>query len=204
MNLVWREQDGSFVPATLFDMEQDIARAERIAAGDGAAFKDLFDEFGAGVLNLCYAMVRDRFEAEDIAQEVFVEVFCSIRSYRGDSKLSTWIYRIAVNKSINFIRKQKVRRLFAGRERKVLENATSEGSDWRLRENEYKGYFEKALTALPEKQRTAFVLYMYEELPQKEIAEIMKCSLSSVEVLVHRARKSMEKYITSLDRELLK
>ena len=185
-------------------MEQDIARAKKIAAGDNVAFKDLFDEFGSGVLNLCYAMVRDRFDAEDIMQEVFVEIFCSIKSYRGNSKLSTWIYRIAVNKSINFIRKQKVRRLFAGREKKTLENTTNAGSDWSLREEQYKQYFDEALKALPEKQRTAFILYMYEELPQKEIAAVMNCSLPAVEVLVHRARKSMEKYITSLDKELLK
>ena len=167
-------------------MEQDIARAKKIAAGDNVAFKDLFDEFGSGVLNLCYAMVRDRFDAEDIMQEVFVEIFCSIKSYRGNSKLSTWIYRIA------------------GKEKKTLENTTNAGSDWSLREEQYKQYFDEALKALPEKQRTAFILYMYEELPQKEIAVIMNCSLPAVEVLVHRARKSMEKYITSLDKELLK
>ncbi len=185
-------------------MEQDIVRAKKIAEGDNAAFKDLFDEFGSGVLNLCYAMVRDRFEAEDIMQEVFVEIFCSIKSYRGGSKLSTWIYRIAVNKSINFIRKQKVRKLFAIKERKTFEGISMADSDWSLRDKQYREYFYKALANLPEKQRTAFVLYMYEELPQKEIAAVMNCSLPAVEVLVHRARKSMEKYIKSLDKELLR
>ena len=67
----------------------------------------------------------------------------------------------------------------------------------------YKEYLDKALSNLPEKQRTAFVLYMYEELPQKEIAAIMNCSISVVEVSIHRARKSIEKYIQSFDKELL-
>lgn len=149
-------------------------------------------------------MVYEHEDADDLTQEVFIKVFENIESFNSSSKLSTWIYRIAVNKSINFIRKQKVRRLFAGREKKTLENTTNAGSDWSLREEQYKQYFDEALKALPEKQRTAFILYMYEELPQKEIAAVMNCSLPAVEVLVHRARKSMEKYITSLDKELLK
>lgn len=184
-------------------MEQELARAERIAAGDRTAFKELFDEYNAEIVNLCYAMIRNKPDAEDIAQEVFVEVFCSIRSYKGKSKLSTWIYRIAVNKSLNFIKKQKVRSLFIRKEKKIQTDITNIGTDWQLRESQYKTHFDKAISQLPEKQRTAFVLYMYEDLPQKEIATIMNCSLPTVEVSIHRARKFIENYIKTFDKELL-
>ena len=199
-------------------MEQELEIARRIASNDKVAFRELFDKYQSEVLKLCYAMIRDKDDAEDITQEVFVEVFCSIGSYKGKSKLSTWIYRIAVNKSINFmsfyifktilksinfIRKQKIRRLFATKEKRTTDNSTNVGSDWTLRDRQYKEYLDKALSNLPEKQRTAFVLYMYEELPQKEIAAIMNCSISVVEVSIHRARKSIEKYIQSFDKELL-
>lgn len=184
-------------------MEQELAKAERIAKGDKTAFKELFEEYNSSVLNLCYAIVRDRFDAEDLTQEVFVEVYCSIGSYKGKSKLSTWIYRIAINKSLNFVKKQKVRRIFLGKEKQNKPNPITDQTDWRLREQQYKLHLDRALSRLPAKQRTAFVLYMYEELPQKEIASIMNCSLASVEVSIHRARKNVENYIKTFDKELL-
>ncbi len=184
-------------------MEQELAKAERIAKGDKTAFKELFEEYNSSVLNLCYAIVRDRFDAEDLTQEVFVEVYCSIGSYKGKSKLSTWIYRIAINKSLNFVKKQKVRRIFLGKEKQNKPNPITDQTDWGLREQQYKLHLDRALSRLPAKQRTAFVLYMYEELPQKEIASIMNCSLASVEVSIHRARKNVENYIKTFDKELL-
>lgn len=178
--------------------------AKSIASGDRAAFRKLYDSYRESVNNLCYAMVREPNEAEDLVQEVFVEVFCSIGSYKGKSKLSTWIYRISVNKSINHIRRQKVRRLFTSRVQKSASEAESKTADWELREKEYQKHYEKALSLLSEKQKTAFVLYMYDNMPQKEIAEVMNCSLASVEVNIHRARRAIEKYIQSIDKELLK
>lgn len=185
-------------------MEEDLLIAKSIASGDRTAFKKLYDNYREGVGNLCYAMVREPNEAEDLVQEVFVEVFCSIGSYKGKSKLSTWIYRIAVNKSINHIRRQKVRRLFTSWAQKTASEAESNQADWALRDEEYRKHYEKALSLLSEKQKTAFVLYMYDNMPQKEIAEVMKCSLASVEVTIHRARRAIEKYIQSIDKELLR
>ena len=184
-------------------MEQELAQAERIAKGDKTAFRELFEKYNSSVLNLCYAIVRNQFDAEDLTQEVFVEVFCSIGSYKGKSKLSTWIYRIAINKSLNFVKKQKVRRIFLGKEKQNEQNRSIAETDWDLREQQYKEYLDKALSRLPAKQRTAFVLYMYEQLPQKEIANIMNCSLASVEVSIHRAKKNMENHIRTFDKDFL-
>ena len=78
-----------------------------LVQGDNQAFRSLVDQFQVPVLNICLGVVHNRQDAEDLAQEVFAEVFRSVKNFRGDSGLSTWIYRIAVNKSINFTRKQK-------------------------------------------------------------------------------------------------
>ena len=82
--------------------EEDIIRG--LKEGDSRKFKELVDQYQVPVRNICAGIVKDRQEAEDLAQEVFVEVFKSIRNFRGESRLSTWIYRVAVNKSLNFKR----------------------------------------------------------------------------------------------------
>ena len=80
--------------------------------------------------------------------------------------------------------------------------ASFEQTDWSLEEKQYNNYLHQALEKLPTKQKQAFILYTYDGLAQKEIADIMKCSLQSVEVLVHRARKSLQKHIESIDKGL--
>jgi RNA polymerase sigma-70 factor (ECF subfamily) len=80
--------------------------------GDLHVFKVLVDEHQKRVLNTCYRFVNNREDAEDLTQEVFLEVYKSISRFRGDSKLSTWIYRIAMTKSLDFLRKQKRKKRF--------------------------------------------------------------------------------------------
>lgn len=179
-------------------MEQDIARAKKIAAGDNVAFKDLFDEFGSGVLNLCYAMVRDRFDAEDIMQEVFVEIFCSIKSYRGNSKLSTWIYRIAYNHTINFI-KSKSRRMSknnTGFEESILDNLPS---DIMFETEKFNLTLQKAILSLPPKQRAVFQMRYYDELTFAQISQITKTSQGALKASYHIAAQKIEDYIKEHD-----
>lgn len=175
-----------------------------IAAGDQQAFEILFNEYHLKILNLSYAMLHDRDEAEDLTQEVFLEVYRSIGKFQYKSQLSTWIYRIAINKTINQIKKNKLRRFFSMDNSEVLKASSFEHSDWTLKDKQYNDYLHKALDRLPTKQKQAFILFTYDQLPQKEIAEIMNCSLQSVEVLVFRARKSIQKYIETIDKEIFK
>lgn len=176
----------------------------RILEGDEVAFEILFKEYHLKILNLCYAMLHNRDEAEDLTQEVFLEVYRSIDKFRGKSQLSTWIYRIAVNKSINQTKKNKLRRFFSLESDSVIGTKSFEQTDWSLEDKQYNNYLHQALDKLPTKQKKAFVLFAYDQLPQKEIAEIMNCSLQSVEILVYRARKSIQKYIESIDKEIFK
>lgn len=174
---------------------------EQIRQGDEKAFRHLVENYQQMVVNTCFGMLHDRDDANDIAQEVFIEVFNSIDKFRLDAKISTWLYRIAVNKSLNFIRDNKKRSLFqrieavfAGRNyTDSTSGLSSDEPDTNLQEKQKSAIVHKAIDSLPENQRIAFTLNKYEDLSYKEIAEIMALSLSSVESLMHRAKKALQK-----------
>ena len=166
-------------------------------------FKLLVNEYQALVINTCYGFVHNRQDAEDIAQDVFIEVYRSLENFRGQSKLSTWLYRIAVNKSLNHIRDNKKNNwlksldiLFDDENNtKTLapEDSKNNMPD-KITENKETGnYIYEAISTLPDNQKIAFTLSKYEDLSYKEIADVMKLSLSSVESLLFRAKKNLQK-----------
>jgi RNA polymerase sigma-70 factor (ECF subfamily) len=168
-----------------------------------SGFKKLVDKYQRLVVNTCYGFVHNRQDAEDIAQDVFIEVYRSIERFRKQSKLSTWLYRIAVNKSLNYIRDNKKNTWFQSLDilfndntnTKVLEPEDSKNNmPDKITENKETGsYIFEAINALPENQQIAFTLSKYEDLSYKEIADVMKLSLSSVESLIFRAKKNLQK-----------
>ncbi len=181
----------------------DKELVSKILSGNQLYFKILVDKYQPMVLNTCYHFVRNKNDAEDITQEVFIEVFQSLNKFKKQSKLSTWLYKITVNKSLNFIRDHKKRRIF-----KSIENFFTYGDKSEIEiadislqdeENELKQQrlimLREAIKALPKKQKTAFVLHKYENVSYKDIAEIMNTSLASVEGLIHRAKINVQKYI---------
>lgn len=173
----------------------DIQIAQEIANGNHKVFEEFFDQYKLKVTNLCYGMLHNRDEAEDLVQEIFLEIYSSSGKFRGNSKLSTWLYRIAVNKTINHIRKNKIKNLFINIEDKTNLFIEEERIDLTIEEREKVSELHKIIDKLPSKQKIALTLFIYDELPQKEIAEIMGCSVNSVEVLVFRAKQSIKKSI---------
>jgi len=175
---------------------------EKIGAKDHDAFKALVDRYQALVINTCYNLLGNTQDAEDVAQEVFFQVYKSARKFRGEAKISTWLYRIAVNRSLNFMRDNKrfgwlksLSSLLEGERQEVADVPASDSArpDVALEKKERNVIVQKAIDSLPEKQRTAFVLHKYEGLSYQEIAEISKHSLSSVESLIHRAKLNLQK-----------
>ncbi len=152
--------------------------------------------------------MQDVAVAEDLTQEVFVTVFKTILSFREQSSLGTWLYRIAVNKSLDYLR-AKNRRQKAGLFSAVFQrnDAAPETADKnvfthpgvKLERKEEAHYLYKAINSLNEQQKTAFVLCFIEELPQKEIAEIMNVSVKAVESLLQRAKSNLRKYLSETD-----
>ena len=175
---------------------------QKLQQGNEQAFKQLVENYQKLVVNTCFGMVHNTEDAEDIAQEVFIEVFRSIQNFRADSKISTWLYRIAVNRSLNFIRDNK-RKKWHHSIKDVMTGKTSQSSKINHINNETPAtelenmqrakILHEAIDSLPENQKTAFTLNKYEDLSYKEISEVMNLSVSSVESLIHRAKIKLQK-----------
>lgn len=173
---------------------------QKLQQGNEKAFRQLVENYQKLVVNTCYGLLQNTEDAEDIAQDVFVEVFGSVGNFRADSKISTWLYRIAVNRSLNHIRDNKKRKWFQSFDDIVKEkNAqfhrqhSSENPGIELENLQRANILHEAIGSLPENQKTAFTLNKYEDLSYKEIAEIMDISVASVESLIHRAKLNLQK-----------
>ncbi|MCP5103245.1 MAG: RNA polymerase sigma factor, partial [bacterium] len=173
----------------------------RLKANEPGAFKQLVELYQDRVFATCYRFLLNRQDIEDIAQEVFIEIYRSISTFKEQSKLSTWIYRIAVTKSLDLIRKTKRKKRFAPvkslfglqEEGKDIPDPKSNDPQRNLEQTEGLRILKEAIDTLPENQRIAFTLSKCEGFGNKEITEIMGCSLSSVESLMHRAKKNLRK-----------
>ncbi len=170
--------------------------------GDKASFNKLVLRYRTTVINTCYRFLLDKEDAEDVAQEVFIEVYRSIKSFRGESKLSTWIYRIAVSKSLDELKKRNRKKRISsfGKSMHIdfVTNLIVGGKqpDKALEEKENLKQVMKALDILPDSQRIAFTLSKIEGYTNTEIAEIMNTTTIAVESLVYRAKKKMTDELT--------
>jgi len=168
---------------------------------DKQAIRFLVSKYHKQVIKTAFHLVQNMDDAEDLAQDVCVEIIESASSFKGASSLSTWIYRLTVNKSLNFIRRHKRKQLVKQFESLFRKDGELTGIkvaepseyDKTLENNERRQILEKAINSLPENQKTAFILSKYEELSYKEISEIMNLSLASVESLLQRAKQNLQK-----------
>lgn len=183
---------------------EDADFLQKLRAGDQAAFSELVMTHRNRVINTCYRFLLDKKDAEDISQEVFIEVYQSIRSFRGHSKLSTWIYRIAVTKSLDALKKRKRKKRLSSIG-KVLH--LDEVADWIgggampdkiMQEKESMQEVFQALNSLPDNQRVVFTLSKIDGYNNAEIAEIMNTSKIAVESLVSRAKMKVSKELESI------
>lgn len=174
----------------------------RLKQGDEEAFREFVDQYRQRVVNTCFGLLHNSEDAEDVAQDVFIEVFRSVHKFRGQSKISTWLYRIAVTRSLNFIRDNKKRSWFKSFDSDVKSKldalAQSKSGDMENPEQNMENHqrallLHEAIDALPEKQRIAFTLSKYDDMSYKEVAEVMELSVSSVESLIHRAKTNLQK-----------
>lgn len=179
--------------------EQDFINDLR--AGKQFAYGKLLDLFQQKVFATCISFVPNKEDAEDIAQDVFVEVFNSINKFKGNSKLSTWIYRITTNKCLEFIRKKNTKKRFAflqsimGNEIPMDKTKyfTEMNHPGVLLENKQKSEtLFKAINQLPDAQRVVFTLSKIDGLSNQEVCDITEKSLSSVESLMFRAKKNLQ------------
>lgn len=182
----------------------DFEIIEQLKQGNERAFRQLVENHQKLVVNTCFGMVQNREDAEDIAQDVFIEVYRNVQKFRADAKLSTWLYRIAVNRSLNHIRDNKKNKWFhsfedevaaKSRELQQLESLKTDQPEFKLENKQRALILHDAISSLPKNQKVAFALSKYEELSYQEIAEVMELSVSSVESLLFRAKKGLQKIL---------
>jgi RNA polymerase sigma-70 factor, ECF subfamily len=174
---------------------------EQILAGNQQAFRLLVEQHQQRIFSTCFGILHNTSEAEDIVQEVFTEVFQSIQSFRKEARLSTWLYRIAINKSLNQLEKNKRKynwfsldSFFGGHKHDNLEVSEQDSRDTdALEKDEMARILHLAIDKLPHNQRIAFILGKYDELSYKEISSIMNITLPAVESLIHRAKANLQK-----------
>jgi RNA polymerase sigma-70 factor (ECF subfamily) len=183
------------------EMDPDAALMLRVKQGDEGAFAELVEKYKQPVMNVVYRMLRDATEAEDLAQNVFLQVYKSAGRYHVSSKFSTWLFTIVRNLCLNEIR----RRSRHPADSLDAPHPEQEDQPWqqfddkrtvsppdRLLHGELEEKIERALADLPENQRLAIVLCRQDELSYEEIAEVLGCSLSATKSLIHRGRETLK------------
>jgi RNA polymerase sigma-70 factor, ECF subfamily len=168
-----------------------------LKTGHPPAYDALIGQYQRMVIHTCYKFLLNQQDAEDIAQEVFIEIYQSIKNFREESKLSTWIYRIAVTKCLDEIKKrQRKKRLLEIGKMLHIEDVAhwlvgDDRADKNIEENDTMQEIKNALNVLPDNQRIAFTLSKIDGFSNPEIAEIMNTTTVAVESLLKRAKKQV-------------
>lgn len=176
---------------TTLEEKEVIAGLKR---GNGEAYRLLVNAYSGKIYSLALSVLQHETEAEDLTQEVFTTICLSIGQFRNESKLSTWIYRITINKCREHLRRNNRKKRFAwltGIEQADTVIALFHHPGIALENKERASVVMQALTRLPENQRIAFTMHKMEGYSYEEAAEAMGLSLSSVESLIFRARKQL-------------
>ena len=183
------------------NLDPDAALMLRVKRGDRKAFEELVNKYKQPVMNVIYRTLGDATEAEDLAQNVFVQVFKSAHRYRVSAKFSTWLFTIARNLCLNEIRRRS-RHPAASLDAphpeqedqplRQFEDAKTFSPPDSLLHEELERKIQQALADLPANQRIAILLCREEELSYEEIARVLGCSLSATKSLIHRGRETLK------------
>ncbi len=181
----------------MVNQPNDLIR--KLQEGDQMEFTTLMDLYQNMVYNTALGIVQNEEDADDITQEVFEQVYISIGSFKGESKLSTWLYKITISKSLDHIKKKKrkkrfgvVQSLFGGSDVEKYSPVEFNHPGVQLEQKERASELFAALNQLPDKQKIAFILHKVEGQSYQEVAEIMNKSLYAVEALMSRAKANLK------------
>ena len=174
----------------------------QLQQGDEQAFKRLVDEWQSMVYNTALGIVQNADDADDITQDVFIQVYQSVSSFKGESKFSTWLYRIVITKSLDHIKKKKRKKRFGfmqglfGNNNDEEIHPTEFNHPGVLMENKERATeLFKALGQLPDKQRIAFTMHRLEAQKHQDIAAVMELSVTAVESLIARAKRNLRQIL---------
>lgn len=179
---------------------EDSRIIQEALKGDDAAYKKLMNKYHDAIFNFIYRMVRDKHQVEDLTQEAFIKAFASLKSFNDEYAFSTWLYKIATNNSIDYIRRRKLQMYSID---KPIEAADSDYS-FELPDETYQAdkdiirgqraqLLNEAIAALPEKYRKVIQLRHVEERTYEEIAKHLKLPIGTVKAHIFRAREILYK-----------
>ena len=180
-------------------------RIKQVLKGDQNAYAEIVELYKDKVFQLCYRILGNSHEAEDIAQEAFIRAYVNIQKFNQTRKFSTWLYRIATNLCIDRIRKKKpdyyLDAEVPGTEGLTLYSQVA--IDTKLPEEEVESLelqecIQREILKLPEKYRSVIVLKYIEELPLQDISEILEIPLGTVKTRIHRGREALRKQLRNV------
>lgn len=179
--------------------EQEISLIERLKEQktQRKAFAVLVDQYTERLYWQIRKLVIAHDDANDVLQNVFIKAWTNIDNFRGDSKLSTWLYKIAINESITFINKQKQQNIPLDNDDSFL--ASKLQSDTYFDGDEIQIKLQKAILTLPEKQRIVFNLKYFEDMKYEEMSSILETSVGALKASYHHATKKIEEYLTNMN-----
>ncbi len=176
------------------EQEQEIIA--QILAGDKEQYALIVKEYQSAVNNLCYKLTSNTLDADEITQQVFIELYTALPRFRYASRLSTFIYRITVNVIAKMIKYNK--RIISYKYETTESNTVDYQQPYeeQIVKNEQQRRLREAIGKLKHEQRTALVLYSFKDFSYQDIADVMQVSLSKVESLIFRAKKNLKKMLT--------
>jgi RNA polymerase sigma-70 factor (ECF subfamily) len=185
-------------------VQDEQVLVDRISSGDNTAFQEFVERYKKKIYYIAYDITGDHNDAEDVSQEVFIKVFRSLRTFRRNAKISSWLYQISVNASIDLLRKKssKPEKSLDDLERAdIQENFPGGGTRAQNPERSAESFLiqkhiSQALQKVSPKERSVFVMRHYNELKIREIAEILKVSQGTVKALFYRATRKLRKELS--------
>jgi RNA polymerase sigma factor (sigma-70 family) len=182
------------------EADEDLAVVRKIQYGDVDAFDSLILKYRERVYSVIYNLTSNREDASDLTQETFIKAFQSINRFKGKSSFFTWLYRIALNTSLTYLRKNRLRRFFSfekmvdeDHSEGFIENMTADSdSDKAALMTELQEKLNDAFQKLSVKHRTVITLFEIDGLSHKEIAEIVGASIGTVRSRLHYAKQFLQ------------
>lgn len=169
----------------------DSELVQLVKSGEAEPFDELVRRHSVKIHDLCYKILHNYDDARDMAQETFIKAYRKIKKFDGRSKFSTWLYRIAVNNCLNYLKKQRPTE-------EIYEEMMSSGKDdpvERYRNKKLREMIYNAVQQLPTVQRAVFTLRTLEDMSYQEVSEILKKPISTVKVNHHLAVKNLRNYM---------
>lgn len=181
----------------ILEINDDFSLIKRFIEGDKSTFKILVHRHKEKVRNIIYMTVNRTEAVDDIAQEVFITVFKNLKHFRFESQFTTWLYRITVNKSKDYLRKMKIRSIFV-----PVKETEEHGYNHIKDDIDVAGIVRKAISKLPEKLRTPLLLKDIEGFSYQEIADTIQCEVGTVKSRIFRAREGLRNLLRPYEGEL--